>query len=470
MAAVATEARPLPPLVRGLPVLGSALEMANNMIPFLVKTYQQLGPIFRVRALNQELVIMAGPEANVFVTQEGADKFSSHRAWTGFTQEFDSHLAMINADGEQHALLRKLLKYDFSSTNLMTDIPFLVDIAQQSIDRLKVGEELPAISLFRSIVTEQLGRALANYSPAGDLGDIVRVIRTALNVYTGGRWPKWMLRAPAYRRSRRRFLRMGQTIVRQHRESSRARPDLVDTLLRASQSNIYQPTLGTEEQVVFMALAPFIAGLDTVSNECTFALYALLLHPDILEQCAQEADRIFADGVPDLNQLKSAHALHNTMMETLRCYSIAPGVDRTAVRTFEFAGYRVEQGQRIFLASTVAHFLPELFADPLKFDITRYDEPRKEHKQRGAYAPFGIGTHLCLGAGAAEMQIMLVIATLLHTLRVEDASRKASLAIKADPSPTLGKGFRVQIAERRHHIDIAPKVPEPVAAAQALAN
>ena len=145
-------------------------------------------------------------------------------------------------------------------------------------------------------------------------------------------------------------------------------------------------------------------------------------------------------------------------------------MDRTAVRTFEFAGYRVEQGQRIFLASTVAHFLPELFADPLKFDITRYDEPRKEHKQRGAYAPFGIGTHLCLGAGAAEMQIMLVIATLLHTLRVEDASRKASLAIKADPSPTLGKGFRVQIAERRHHIDIAPKVPEPVAAAQALAN
>jgi cytochrome P450 len=470
MAADAVEARPLPPLVRGWPVLGNTWNMLNQMIPFLVKTYQQLGPIFRVRALNHELVIMAGPEANIFVTQQGADKFSSHHAWTEYTNQFGVDLSMSNADGEQHARLRKLFKHDFSATNLMTDIPDLVNIAQQILDRLDAGEEISALRLFRSIVTEQLGRTLAHYSPAVELDDIVRTIRTALNVYVVGQWPKWMVRLPAYQRSKRRFLKAGQTIVQQHRERSRARPDLVDTALRASQDDTYHVAFGTEEQIVFMALSPFIAGLDTVANECTFMLYALLHHPEVLEQCMQDADRIFADGVPDLNQLKSAHALHHAMMETLRCYSIAPGVDRTATQTFEFAGYRVEQGQRVFLASTVAHFLPELYVDPMMFDITRYDEPRKEHKQRGAYAPFGIGTHLCLGAGAAEMQIMLVIATLLRTLRVKDVSPRASLPIKNDPTPTLGKRFKIRVAERRYHIPIAPTATAPVGTTQSAVD
>ncbi|MGO8949828.1 MAG: cytochrome P450 [Ktedonobacterales bacterium] len=462
MAAVAIEARPLAPLVRGWPVLGSTWNMMNQMIPFLVKTYQQLGPIFRVRALNQELVIMAGPEANSFVAQQGADIFSSHHAWAKFTNEFGVDLSILNADGEQHARLRKFFKHDFSATNLMSDIPDLINIAQLILDRLNVGEEISALTLFRSIVTEQLGRTLAHYSPAGELDDMVRTVHTALNVYAFGQWPKWMVRLPAYQRSKRCYLNVGQTIVAQHRENSRARPDLVDTALRASRDDAYHFAFGTEEQIVFMALSPFVAGLDTVTNECTFMLYALLHHPNVLEQCRQDADRIFADGVPDLNQLKSAHALHHAMMETLRCYAIAPGVDRTATQTFEFAGYRVEQGQRVFLASTVAHFLPELYADPLKFDITRYDEPRKEHQQKGAYAPFGIGTHLCLGAGAAQMQIMLVMATLLRTLRVKDVSPRASLPIKNDPTPTLGKRFKIRVAERRYHIPIVPKTTAPV--------
>ena len=81
------------------------------------------------------------------------------------------------------------------------------------------------------------------------------------------------------------------------------------------------------------------------------------------------------------------------MMETLRLYSIAPAVTRTAAQGFVFAGYRVKKGQNMILASTASHFLPELFPEPHTFDISRYSESRREHKKRGAYAPFGIGTH-----------------------------------------------------------------------------
>ena len=37
-----------------------------------------------------------------------------------------------------------------------------------------------------------------------------------------------------------------------------------------------------------------------------------------------------------------------------------PAVQRTVTQPFEFAGYRVEAGTRIFIGTTVAHFIPEL--------------------------------------------------------------------------------------------------------------
>jgi cytochrome P450 len=274
----------------------------------------------------------------------------------------------------------------------------------------------------------------------------------ALNVHVTKKTPAFMLKMPAYQRARQRMLALGQEIVAEHRATSRTKPDLVDDLLAGSQQEQYQDLLGKEEQIAYAALGPFVAGLDTVANECTFMLYELFRHPAVLEQCIAEADELFAQGYPQLAQLKTQGVLYRSMQETLRLHSIAPVITRNAAKTFEFAGYRVEQGQMVIIATTSAHFLAENFAEPQKFDITRYSEPRREHKKSGAYYPFGIGTHLCLGSGAAEVQIVLVLASLLHMLRLEMVDASTSLSVKNDPTPTLGTRFRIRIAEQRHRV------------------
>lgn len=418
-------------------------------MPFIVEQYKRLGPIFRVRALNQEIVILAGPEANIFVTQQGMDKFSSKEAWSAYGQEFGVDVQMQNIDGEAHTRMRKLLKPAYSAGSLMADIPLMIEIERKVLDNTPTGKETAALYLFRLIVTEQLGKMLANHAPGADLEHIVTTIRTSLNVHVNKKSPSLLLRTPSFRRAKQRYLQVGQEIVAKHRATSRAKADLVDTLLDAHQSDQYNDVLGDEAQLTYAALGPFVAGLDTVANECTFMLYALLRHPAVLAQCVEEADQLFANGTPTLAQLRAPGALHYAMMETLRLYSIAPVVNRSAAKTFEFAGCQVKQGQNLLLASTTAHFLPEIFSDPYKFDITRYQEERKEHKKRGAYAPFGIGTHLCLGAGAAETQIVLVMAALLHMARIEWVNPRAKLPMKIDPTPTLGPKFKIRIAERR---------------------
>ena len=439
-----------PPLAPGLPVVGNALAMQQDLVAFLVKQYQQLGPIFRIRALNQEFVILAGPEANIFVTQQGTDKFRSREVWDSFGCEFDAPNSLIAIDGPAHAQMRKLMKPAYSVSNLLADIPLLVDIAQAVIKRFQVGEEIPALTLFRLIVTEQLGRALADHAPGTNLQSIVTTIRYGLNVHLSKQTPAFVLKLPFYKRAKQNYLAMGQEIVDKHRATTRERKDLVDSILEASQKPEFQDMLGSEEQRVFASLGPFVAGLDTASNECTFLLYELLKHPEVLEQCVEAADQLFAEGLPTQEQIRAHNVLHDAMMETLRLHSIGPVVTRTAAKDFTFSGHTVKEGQNVMLASTVSHFLPKFYPDPYTFDVGRYSEERKEHKQRGAYNPFGIGTHICLGAGAAEAQIVLVIATLLHLARVEQVSPLSKLRVKNDPTPTFGMAFRVRFREHRH--------------------
>jgi hypothetical protein len=62
---------PLPPLVPGIPVLGNALRMMGDVQGFLADSHRQHGPVFRVRALNQAFVIMAGAGANRFLLDHG---------------------------------------------------------------------------------------------------------------------------------------------------------------------------------------------------------------------------------------------------------------------------------------------------------------------------------------------------------------------------------------------------------------
>ncbi len=59
------------PVVRGLPLLGSAQEAARDIRGFLTRQYLKLGPVFQIRLLHRKMLVLAGPEANQFVNRKG---------------------------------------------------------------------------------------------------------------------------------------------------------------------------------------------------------------------------------------------------------------------------------------------------------------------------------------------------------------------------------------------------------------
>nr|WP_184484976.1 cytochrome P450 [Saccharopolyspora gloriosae] len=81
--------------------------------------------------------------------------------------------------------------------------------------------------------------------------------------------------------------------------------------------------------------------------------------------------------------------------------------ERTAVRDLELGGHRIEVGEKVVVLLGAANRDPAAFTTPDALDLTRAPNP---------HLALGVGTHYCLGAPLARLEIGLVLAALAARL------------------------------------------------------
>lgn len=431
---------PLPPMV-------DPRDMGNASRLF-VEQYQKLGPIFRLPRPGKPLTVLAGPDANTFVARYEDEFFTTRKPWEDFDM-FMENGGMGNARNEEDNRQRRTRSSrSYSRARVLDQLPRMIEITHE-FTHWQAGESIAVLPSMQRIVAEQLGQLLERYGPGDYLADFKTFLDTNITTaFSGGQQSAFS--SPDYLRAKERVYELGRAILEAHRNTSvpNGKPDLVDDVLAYAAKH---PEHYPESVLSGAGLGPLLAGLDTVANSCSFMFYALLKHQHALERVVTETDEVLAQGPLAWEGLKGMQALHGAAMETLRLYPVA-SVHRTRVAApLTFAGYRLEPGDDVLVAMTVSHFLPELFPEPEIFDIDRYHDPRNEHRQRGAYAPFGLGEHTCLGAGIAEIQLMVIIATLLYTYQLELDPPNYELTIEHDPTPAPGKNFRMRVVAKRQH-------------------
>ena len=432
------------PVARGLPFIGNGIALARDSIGFLLRQYRIHGPVFRINAPGKHQIVMAGPEANLFVTRHGKDCLRGTDWWRNFALEFGADRTMLAMDGGDHFRFRRAQRDGMSAPMIDLRVDDAVRIARREAE----GWTQPISALYgmQNIITEQLGTILAGASPREYLDDLLVVIRRLIMVKVGAR-PAFWLWSPRYRRSRKRVTDLAARIWTAHLERpDHLRPDLIDDLIDLHEAD---PQFFPEKDKSVAVLGPYIAGLDTVSAMCTFLLYALFTHPELMEAVTREADTCFEDGQLTASRLGELDVTPRVVLETLRRYPIGPGVMRRAVNSFEFEGHSIAPGDELLLSMVLPHFMEEYFPDPDRFDIDRYTADRAEHRQP-AFAPFGVGTHRCLGEAFAVRQMMLTILTILHTVQLEMVPSSYRLRIVQHPTLRPCDRFRLRATSRRH--------------------
>jgi cholest-4-en-3-one 26-monooxygenase len=111
--------------------------------------------------------------------------------------------------------------------------------------------------------------------------------------------------------------------------------------------------------------------------------------------------------------------------EFIRWVSPVLNMRRTATEDHELRGQHIRRGDQLLLMYGSANRDPRAFADPERLDVSR------EHNRHVA---FGFGTHFCLGASLARLEIRVMFEELLR--RIPDWE-----LVEADASKILPASF-----------------------------
>jgi cytochrome P450 len=145
------------------------------------------------------------------------------------------------------------------------------------------------------------------------------------------------------------------------------------------------PLTDLEQQMFFNLL--IAAGSETTRNAITAGVIALMERPEQWQ--ALRRNRNLVPG---------------TVEEILRWSSSTAYNRRTATADFERHGETVRAGDKVVLWWPAANFDERVFDEPTRFDI---------HRDPNPHLTFGTGTHFCLGANLARLEMRLVFDGLL---------------------------------------------------------
>ena len=175
----------------------------------------------------------------------------------------------------------------------------------------------------------------------------------------------------------------------------------------------------------------------------------------VYERIRAEADPLFEDGDPAGDDLThdAIDVTHRFVMECMRMYPIVPMSVRNVMDGCVVEDHEIPEGSRIFIAQAAAHYVEGVFPDPFTFDIDRYQAPRDEHLSPG-YAPFGLGTHTCLGSRWMDLHLAVNLLLLAHHFTIKLSPTDYKLKIDPFPSLSPSKKLKFLIAERRRPLPV----------------
>ncbi|GAA2594675.1 cytochrome P450 [Actinomadura fulvescens] len=363
----------LPPGPLGPPSPAFATRHAEA--PFAPLTLPSGDRVRAVAGYEDTRLVMAHSAASRDLRYPGAPRISK-----GLSLE-DDPTAILNMDPPEHTRLRRILSGTFTPRQVEAWRPRVAEIAAELANGLAGAGDLVedfAFPLPSLVICELLG------VPAEDQPRFRHWTGMFLSTSDGTADDRMTAAVE--------FMGYAGELVAAHRD--RPGDDLIDVLVRARDAGDRL----TEAELTGLVFGLILAGHETTASLISRGVFRLLTHPD--QWAALTADP----------------ALVPRAVEEILRYD-GPGghgVLRRMTEEVELSGGRVEAGEAIFLILPAANQDPAVFAEPERFDITRFGAGGEAPQQ--SHLSFGHGPHYCLGANLARMELQEAFRTLATAL------------------------------------------------------
>jgi cytochrome P450 len=415
---------------RGLPLIGSALQMSPHQLHLQLEHWaQQYGRFYRVHAAGMKFLVVTDHALAQQILKERPDGYRRVRKMEPVAQDLMMN-GLFSSEGERWRNQRRIWlatlnaqQLKFFHEKLLTITKKLLGRWQSAADR---GDAVDVASdLMRYTVDVTMQFALGHEANTLESGeDVIQrhldKIFPALGRRVRGFFPYWRyFKLPQDHELDRALSALRAEVgalIDQARERLHANPKLresptcfLEALLLANEQD---GSAISDEDVFANTMTVLLGGEDTTANTMAWLIHCLSDRPDVYEALRKEADAMLDDpAAPDADAPRADRFPHllrvtdATINETLRLHPVAPMFFLESLRDTVLGDLTVPAGTNVLLLTRAAansspYSTPAPTFDPLREAGTSDAQPG-----RATSLPFGYGPRMCPGRNLALAEL-----------------------------------------------------------------
>jgi cytochrome P450 len=419
----ASHGRPpkLPPGPRGLPLLGSLVPFQFSPLRFFRALQRDHGDLVMITVANRRVVFCFGPRQVRQVMVDAADQLVRPQLKVDAAANLRAFLgeSMALLDGEAHLQARRQVQPAFHSQLFDAHAASITRFTLDMLESWPAGRSIDVVPPLQGLAMRIILKILFDQDSPQRAATVARWFADALNgvrASTGLGMLPLDLPFTTYGRFRASLGAIDSFVYALIEERVRAgaagaKRDILSLLLAPDGKGNALTRKQMRDQLVTLLLA----GHETVQTSVLWALYQGTQAPDAQRKLATELQRVLAGRPPAAADLARLPYLDAYVHEVLRLFPPVWRVAFEARSAITLDGYQIPAGTIVIACPWVTHVLPEAWTDPAVFRPERWEaDERKRIIASGAYFPFSLGPHNCLGGRLAMSEIRLILATILQ--------------------------------------------------------
>jgi len=327
--------------------------------------------------------------------------------------------SVIVLTGAEHMRQRKLLLPPFHGERMREYEQVMVQATQADMVGWELGRGMRLAPHTRAITLEVILRAVFGVE-AEQMAQMREAIGGLLEPMSGLTLLMFALRRATSERppgAMGRALDRLDAVIHEEIERHRARGDIeerTDILSLLMQARDEEGERMTEGELRDELVSLLLAGHETTATSVAWAVERLVRHEEKLERLIAEVDEHGRAGDEYMTAVVN---------ETLRVRPVVPIVVRLLQKELEVGGYRLPAGTLVAPNIYLTNRNGRVYENPREFLPERFLQNAPD---TFSWIPFGGGIRRCIGASFAQVEMKLILGTMLSELRPRLAGGRRS--------------------------------------------
>ncbi|HEY9632235.1 MAG TPA: cytochrome P450 [Coleofasciculaceae cyanobacterium] len=411
----------LPPGPKGHFLLGIFGDYTRDPLGYLSQCAKEYGdivhfPSVRFTAIKSYLINHPDYIEEVLATK--SHQFSKYRQSFGIIGRLLGN-GLVTSEGDFWRHQRRLMQPAFHRERIAAYGDVMVAYTNQMLNRWQAGEIRDVHEDMMRLTLEIVAKTLFDTDLAAEVAQEIGA-SLSLGITYYDQWFRNIVLTllpetvpiPHYVRSRQVVQRLDAIIydiIQQRRDSGEDKDDLLSMLLHAKYED---GTPISNQQLRDEMMTLFLAGHDTTALAMTWTWYLLSQHPEVEAKLLEELQTVLDGRDPTFADLSRLRYTDMVVREAIRLYPPVWAMARIANMDCELGGYPIKAGSIIIFSQWVMQRDSRYFDQPEVFNPDRWADGLAQRLPTYAYFPFGGGSRICIGKSFAQMEAVLLVATI----------------------------------------------------------